>query len=115
MASLKTGTVEIHQHVETTPTVSKHFVVGTILMSQYSIKDSLRSKGEFGTFTVIGRNRVFTFLGQDYVTVKKPGDYTASSNELIVDDAKLISYLRLRAQKILGDVIQEIEEGVFDD
>ena len=84
-------------------------------MSKWSIKDSLKSKGEFGTFTAIGKNRVFTFLGQDYVTVKKPGDYTASSSELIVDDAKLISYLRVRAQKMLGDIIQEIEEGVFDD
>lgn len=107
--------MEIHQHVETTPTVSKHFVVGSILMSKYSVSDSLKSEGRYGSFTIIGQNRVFSFVSDNYVTVRNPEDYTASSTEIIVDDAKLISYLRLRAQKILGDVIQEIEEGVFDD
>ena len=107
--------MEILQHVETTPTVYKHFIVGSILMDKWAIDDSRKCKGQSGTFTVIGKNRVFTFLGNDYVTVKHPKDYTASSHDLLVDDAEHIAYLRLRAQRILGDLIQEIEEGVFDD
>ena len=84
-------------------------------MDKWTIEDSRKHKGKSGTFTIIGRNRVFTFLGNNYVTVKHPKDYTASSSDLVVEDAQHISYLRLRAQKILGDVIQEIEEGIFDD
>tara|TARA_R100001440_G_scaffold73128_1_gene97431 strand:- start:386 stop:739 length:354 start_codon:yes stop_codon:yes gene_type:complete len=117
MESLKTGTVEIRQHVETTPTVSKNFVVGTILcakhqMEQFQLYDRL---DVIGTFIVIGHHNVFKFIGKKYLSVCAPSDFTAHSDEQVVDDPRVISYLRIRAQKYLGGLIQEIEEGVFDD
>jgi len=107
--------VEIRQHVETTPTVYKNFVVGTILVNKWDLDSMLANRGKTGSFTVIGMHRVFCFVGDDYISIRNTSDYTASASERVVDDAKLISYLRERAQKSLGDVIQEIEEGVFDD
>jgi len=111
---LKTGTVEIRQHVETTPTVYKNFVVGTILAEKYHI-ENMRPGSKLGTFTILGEHHVFKFLSGDYLTICAPGDFTASSLQTVVDDPALISYLRDRAQKHLGGIIQEIEEGVFDD
>ena len=115
MESLKTGTVEIRQHVETTPTVSKNFVVGTVLAEEWQLNDMKRTKGKSGSFIVLGQNRVFKFIGNDYVTSSALGDYTVSSAAIVIDEPELLSYLRVRAQKMLGDIIQEIEEGVFDD
>ena len=112
----KTGTVEILQHVATTPTVSKHFVPGTIMMPQHKLDQYRMHKRlqDLGTFTVLGHHRVFKFIG-DYLSVCKPANFTAYSDETVVDDPEVISYLRQEAQKHLGSLIQEIEEGVFDD
>lgn len=115
MESLKTGTVEIRQHVETTPTVCKNFVVGTVLAEEWQMHDLIRTKGESGSFIVLGQHRVFKFIGHDYVTASALADYTVSSSAVVVDNPELLSYLRVRAQKMLGSLIQEIEEGVFDD
>ena len=115
MESLKIGTVEIRQHVETTPTVSKNFVVGTVMAEEWQMHDLIRTKGQSGSFIVLGQNRVFKFIGSDYVTASGLGDYTVSSSATVIDNPELLSYLRLRAQKMLGSLIQEIEEGVFDD
>jgi len=115
MESLKTGTVEIRQHVETTPTVCKNFVVGSILAEEWQMHDLKRTKGETGSFIVLGQHRVFKFIGHDYVTASALADYTVSSSAVPIDDPELLSYLRDRAQKMLGSLIQEIEEGVFDD
>ena len=115
MESLKTGTVEIRQHVETTPTVSKNFVVGTVLAEEWQLNDMKRTKGKSGSFIVLGQHKVFKFIGNDYVTSSALADYTVSSAAIVIDEPELLSYLRVRAQKMLGDIIQEIEEGVFDD
>jgi hypothetical protein len=58
---------------------------------------------------------VLKFIGNDYVTSSGLADYTVSSAAVVIDEPELLSYLRVRAQKMLGDIIQEIEEGVFDD
>ena len=115
MESLKTGTVEIRQHVETTPTVCKNFVVGTVLTEEWQLHDLRRTKGQSGSFIVVGQHKVFKFIGHDYVTASGLADYTVSSGAIVIDEPELLSYLRDRAQKMLGDIIQEIEEGVFDD
>ena len=112
---MKTGTVEIRQHVETTPTVCKNFVVGTVLAEEWQMHDLLRTKGQSGSFMILGQHRVFKFIGHDYVTASGLGDYTVSSSAVVVDNPELLSYLRERAQKMMGSLIQEIEEGVFDD
>ena len=112
---MKTGTVEIRQHVETTPTVCKNFVVGTVLAEEWQMHDLIRTKGQSGSFIVLGQHRVFKFIGHDYVTASALADYTVSSSAVVVDNPELLSYLRVRAQKMLGSLIQEIEEGVFDD
>jgi len=77
--------------------------------------DLIRTKGESGSFIVLGQHRVFKFIGHDYVTASALADYTVSSSAVVVDNPELLSYLRVRAQKMLGSLIQEIEEGVFDD
>jgi hypothetical protein len=117
MESLKTGMVEIRQHVETTPTVSKNFVVGTILCAKHQMEHyrEYNRLDNIGTFIVIGHHNVFKFIGKKYLSVCDPGDFTAHSDEHVVDDPAVISYLREQAQKHLGSLIQEIEEGVFDD
>ena len=117
MESLKTGTVEIRQHVETTPTVSKNLVVGTILCAKHQMEHYRQYKrvDNISTFIVIGHHNVFKFIGDKYLSICDPGDFTAHSDEQVVDDPAVISYLRLQAQKYLGGLIQEIEEGVFDD
>lgn len=107
--------MEIRQHVETTPTVCKNFVVGTVLAEEWQMHDLIRTKGESGSFIVLGQHRVFKFIGHDYVTASALADYTVSSSAVVVDNPELLSYLRVRAQKMLGSLIQEIEEGVFDD
>ena len=73
------------------------------------------SQGKSGSFVVLGKHKALKFIGDDYVSISALKDYTANSHEIVVDEPKLISYLRERAQKVLGGVIQEIEEGVFDD
>ena len=117
MESLKTGTVEIRQHVETTPTVSKNFVVGTILCAKHQMEHyrQYNRLSNISTFIVIGHHNVFKFIGKKYLSICDPGDFTAHSDENVVDDPAVISYLRDQAQKYLGGLIQEIEEGVFDD
>lgn len=107
--------MEIRQHVETTPTVCKNFVVGTVLAEEWQMHDLIRTKGQSGSFIVLGQHRVFKFIGHDYVTASALADYTVSSSAVVVDNPELLSYLRVRAQKMLGSLIQEIEEGVFDD
>jgi len=54
----------------------------------------LANRGKTGSFTVIGMHRVFCFVGDDYISIRNTSDYTASASERVVDDAKLISYLR---------------------
>ena len=49
------------------------------------------------------------------VTACAPDRYTRYADDVIVEDPEVISYLRLEAQKSLGSLIQECEEGVFDD
>ena len=117
MESLKTGTVEIRQHVETTPTVSKNFVVGTILCAKHLIEQyrQYNRVEHITTFIVVGHHNVFKFIGKKYLSICDPSDFTAHSDEQVVDAPAVISYLRLQAQKYLGGLIQEIEEGVFDD
>lgn len=112
---MKTGTVEIQQHVETTPTVSKSMPIGTILVEEWQIPDMIRSKGHSGSFIVLGRKSAYKFIGTDYLTICNVTDYTASSTLKVLEDEEILSYLRVRAQKLLGGVIFEIEEGVFDD
>ena len=114
---MKTGTVEIRQHVETTPTVSKNLVVGTILCAKHQMEHyrEYNRVDNISTFIVIGHHNVFKFIGKKYLSVCDPGDFTAHSDEQVVDDPAVISYLRRQAQKHLGSLIQEIEEGVFDD
>jgi hypothetical protein len=94
--------------------VSKNFVVGSILAERLEIPN-MRKGMRYPCFIVLGHHNVFKFLGNGYVSICKSGDFTASSIHEVVDDPEIISYLRERAQQVLGDVIQEIEEGVFDD
>ena len=117
MESLKTGMVEIRQHVETTPTVSKNLVVGTILCAKHQMEHyrEYNRLDNISTFIVIGHHNVFKFIGKKYLSVCDPGDFTAHSDEQVVDDPEVISYLREHAQKHLGSLIHEIEEGVIDD
>jgi len=112
---LKTGTVEIQQHVATTPTVSKSFPIGTILVEEWTMETVKSTQGKSGSFVVLGKHKALKFIGDEYVSISALKDYTANSHEIVVDEPKLVSYLRERAQKVLGGVIQEIEEGVFDD
>jgi hypothetical protein len=78
--------------------------------------DTIRSThGRGGSFVVLGKHKAFKFIGDNYVTILGLEDYTANSAEIVVDEPTIVSYLRERAQKVLGGVIQEIEEGVFDD
>lgn len=104
--------VEIRQHVETTPMVSKEYQIGTILINKYD----RNSDGKNITgWTVIGKHRVFNFIGNEYVSVSDIKSYTASSILEVAEKVSTISYLREKSQKILGSVVSEIEEGVFDD
>jgi len=114
---LKTGTVEIRQHVETTPTVSKNLVVGTIMSPKHQLEhySQYHNLSNISTFVVIGMHNVFRFIGSGYISICLAENYTAHSDEVVVDDPAIISYLRLQAQKHLGSIIQECEEGVFDD
>lgn len=92
--------------------VSKHVVPGTIYVDKSAASRPIR---EVISFTVIGHSKVFIFMNDNYLRVSCVGDYVASSFEEILDDADKISYLRAKAQRILGDLIQECEEGIFDD
>lgn len=112
MEHLKTGTVEIRQHVETTPMVSKDVAPGTIFVS----RDQANHKSQtITTYTIVGHKRTFTFIGDEYVRAYATSTYVASSMDTILEDTEKISYLRSKAQKTLGSLIQEIEEGIFDD
>lgn len=113
---MKTGTVEIRQHVETTPTVSKSFDVGSILISKYD-NDSL-GKSTYAPptqFVLLGKYRIYKFIGKNYVTASPAEEYTASSADIIVEDKELITYLRDRARTLLGAIYHEIEDGILDD
>jgi len=85
------------------------------MAEEWQMHDLRRTKGVSGSFIVLGQHRVFKFIGNDYVTASALTDYTVSSQTVVIDDPQLLSYLRDRAQKMLGSLIQEIEEGVFDD
>tara|TARA_A100001015_G_scaffold310149_2_gene410955 strand:+ start:114 stop:467 length:354 start_codon:yes stop_codon:yes gene_type:complete len=117
MEHLKNGTVAIRQHVETTPMVSEDIAVGSIITSS----TYLQTAKQFGrmksihTFAVVGQHKVFKFIGEDYVSTCPPEKYTRYADDVIVEDAEVISYLRDQARKSLGSLIQECEEGVFDD
>jgi len=104
--------VEIRQHVETIPTVSKELPVGSIIVNKY---DATRETKNIISFEVIGENKVFKFVGERHLTASPLDSYTMGSTYVVVDNPTVISYLLTRAKNILKDIIQECEEGVFDD
>jgi hypothetical protein len=97
--------------------VSEDVAVGSIITSSVYLQNAK----QFGrmksihTFAVVGHHRVFKFIGEDHVTACAPDRYTRYADDVIVEDPEVISYLRDQARKSLGSLIQECEEGVFDD
>lgn len=92
--------------------VSKDVAPGTIFVS----RDQANHKSQtITTYTIVGHKRTFTFIGDEYVRAYATSTYVASSMDTILEDTEKISYLRSKAQKTLGSLIQEIEEGIFDD
>jgi len=97
--------------------VSEDVAVGSFITSSVY----LHNAKQFGrmnaihTFAVVGHHRVFKFIGDDHVTICAPDKYTRYADDVIVEDAEVILYLRDQARKSLGSLIQECEEGVFDD
>jgi len=92
--------------------VSKAVEPGTIFVSIDQANQNLKA---ITTYTIVGHKRTFTFIGDEYVRACATSTYVASSIDTILEDTEKISYLRSKAQKSLGSLIQEIEEGIFDD
>jgi len=104
--------VEIRQHVETIPTVSKELPVGSIILTKY---DAKREAKNIVTFEVVGKDKVFRFVGKGHLSTSPLDKYTMGYSYVVVDNPTVISYLLTRAKDILEDIIQECEDGVFDD
>jgi hypothetical protein len=104
--------VEIRQHVETIPTVSKELPVGSIIVTKY---DANREAKNIITFEVVGKDKIFRFVGKGHLAASPLDSYTMGSTYVVIDNPITISYLLTRAKNILRDIIQECEDGVFDD
>lgn len=97
----------------TTPTVYEQVPVGSILLSNYNMNVS--DPVHISSFYVVGHNYVFSMIGDSRFSVDSRVDYDFDENMHLVSNPTVIQYLRDKARKYIGSIIQECEEGILDD
>lgn len=97
----------------TTPTVYEQVPIGSVMLSAYNINVS--DPKNISSFYVIGAHYVFCLIGDDRFSVSSRAEYDFDEDMQIVSNPTVIQYLRDKARKYIGSIIQECEEGILDD
>lgn len=97
----------------TTPTVYEQVPVGSILLREYNM--NMSDPKNISSFFVVGHNYVFSIIGDSRFSVEPRVDYDFDEDMHLASNPLDIQYLREKARKYIGSIIQECEEGILDD